>query len=208
MKNKIIYIFIFITTLFIIVSTYAYIHYFNNDEGVVPFSGKEYWDNGECVRSALGGYNCPGTSGLKSEYANSANVAGTSIYDSPYPNVYNNTMSSIAPSTSPYYMNGNAWHYAENNGYTIAYYVEKYLRTLKNLGAPNNITGRLLTYEEALSLSSTVKGNGAYWLDSAFSKFSVWFMEKGSLYNNNSIWSNDFCGVRPVIVVSTSDIES
>ena len=35
MKNKIIYIFIFITTLFIIVSTYAYIHYFNNDEEVV-----------------------------------------------------------------------------------------------------------------------------------------------------------------------------
>ena len=126
--------------------------------GVVAFSGKGYWDNANCVWSGSGSSTtCPGTAGLKSEYANSANAANaagkTGIYLSPYPYIYESNMSSVVPT----YTYENPWGYAQDNGYTIAYYVEGYVNRLKSLGAPNNITGRLLTNEEANSLSSTIK---------------------------------------------------
>ena len=170
--------------------------------GVVAFSGKGYWDNANCVSNGSGSTNCPGTSGLKSEYANSANAAGkTGMYSSPYPYVYNSSMSSVAPT----YTYGNPWGYAQDNGYTISYYVEGYVNRLKSLGAPNNITGRLLTNEEANSLSSTIKGNWSYWLGSAVSQGNVRYVYGGSM-RSNYFWNDTYNGVRPVIVVSTSEI--
>ena len=75
----------------------------------------------------------------------------------------------------------------------------------KSLGAPNNITGRLLTYEEANSLSSTIKGNWSYWLGSAYSPDYVRCVSGGSLRNRFYFWNDYNLGVRPVIVVSTSE---
>ncbi len=175
--------------------------------GVVAFSGKGYWDNANCVWSGSGGWStCPGTAGLKSEYANASNAEGkTGNYSSPYPYVYNSTMSSIAPSYGTY-TSGGKWQAAQDNGYTISYYVEGYVNTLKGLGAPNNITGRLLTYEEASSLSSTVRGNWSYWLGSAYDRGLVRDVDGGSMYRG-SFLSDNGTGVRPVIIVSTSDIE-
>ena len=172
--------------------------------GVVAFSGKGYWDNANCVWSGSGGSNtCPGTSGLKSEYANSANAAGkTGTYSTPYPYVYNSSMSSVAPEYGIY---SNPYRAATDNGYTIAYYVEGYVNRLKSLGAPNNITGRLLTNEEANSLSSTIKGNWSYWLGSAVSQGNVRYVYGGSM-RSNYFWNDTYNGVRPVIVVSTSEI--
>ena len=169
--------------------------------GVVAFSGKGYWDNAEYK---CNGTSCSatGTAGLKSEYANAANAAGkTGTYSTPYPYVYNSSMSSVAPA----YTYGNPYGYAQDNGYTIAYYVEGYVNRLKSLGAPNNITGRLLTYEEANSLSSTIKGNWSYWLGSASHRSSVWDVFGGSMHGDN-FWNDGSDGVRPVIVVSTSEI--
>ena len=170
--------------------------------GVVAFSGKGYWDNANCVSDGSGTTPCSGTSGLKSEYANSANAAGkTGNYSIPLPYVYNSSMSSVVPEYITY---NNSWRAAQDNGYTIAYYVEGYVNTLKSLGASNNITGRLLTYEEANSLSSTIKGNWSYWLGSAYNQYSVRFVYGGSMYSNY-FWDDNHNGVRPVIVVSTSE---
>ncbi len=173
--------------------------------GVVAFSGKGYWDNANCVWSGSGtSTTCPGTSGLKSEYANSANEAGKTVnfYLSPYPYVYESSMSSVAPEYGIY---SDPWQAATDNGYTIAYYVEGYVNRLKSLGAPNNITGRLLTYEEANSLSSVIKGNLSYWLGSADSRSSVRNGIGGGV-SNYLFWRDRSNGVRPVIVVPTSSM--
>ena len=170
--------------------------------GVVAFSGKGYWDNANCVSDGSGSSTCSGTAGLKSEYANAANAAGkTGTYSTPYPYVYNSSMSSVAPA----YTYGNPYGYAQDNGYTIAYYVEGYVNRLKSLGAPNNITGRLLTNEEANSLSSTIRGTFSYWLGSAFNQSYVRNVNGGSVGSLNVFWNVCNYGVRPVIVVSTSE---
>ncbi len=168
--------------------------------GVVAFSGEGYWDNAEYK---CNGTSCSatGTAGLKSEYANASNVAGkTGTYITPYPYVYNSSMSSVAPT----YTYGSMWGRAQDNGYTIAYYVEGYVNTLKSLGAPSAITGRLLTNEEASALSSTLKGTWSYWLGSAYSNSNVGSVAGGSLYNVSTFWNDDWAGVRPVIEIPTS----
>ncbi len=172
--------------------------------GTVAFSGKGYWDNANCVWSGSGASNtCPGTAGLKSEYANSSNAEGkTGNYSTPYPYVYNSSMSSTAPSYGIY---SNPWQAAQDNGYTISYYVEGYINTLKSLGAPNNITGRLLTEEEANALSSTIRGTWSYWLGSAIHQFGVRYVRSGSVYGT-TFWDHHGVGVRPVIIVSTSSM--
>jgi len=115
--------------------------------GTVPFSGLAYWDNYECRYNNVP-MTCPGTDGLKSEYANASNSAGSSSpYVETYPYVYRSSMSSTAPSI--YYNNGTGSGCAQNNGYTIAYYVEQYVNKLKReKGLPSTASGRLMTYEE------------------------------------------------------------
>ncbi len=169
--------------------------------GIVAFSGKGYWDNAE--------YKCNGTScsstgtgGLKSEYANSSNAEGTTSYTSPYPYVYR---SNIGNDVEPQYAYASPWGYAQDNGYTIAYYVEHYVGTLKGLGAPNTITGRLLSYEEVISLSGTIKGNWSYWLGSGASNSILWFVNRGSIGSAYS-WIDNNIGVRPVIEIPTSEL--
>ena len=174
--------------------------------GAVAFSGKGYWDNAECVWNGSTSNSCPGTAGLKGGYANSSNAAGkTGTYSTPYPYVYNSTTSSIAPSYGTFTNSGSTWRAAQDNGYTIAYYVEGYVNALKGLGAPNNIEGRLLSDEEASSLSSAVKGDWSYWLGSAYGSSNVRYVS-GGFISHSALWSCGSNGVRPVIVVSTSDI--
>ncbi len=170
--------------------------------GVVAFSGKGYWDNAEYK---CNGISCSptGTGGLKSEYANASNAAGTTSYTSPYPYVYR---SNIGNDVEPQYTYGSPWGYAQDNGYTIAYYVEHYAGTLKGLGAPNTITGRLLSYEEANSLSSTIKGNWSYWLGSGFDSGYVRSVYSGSIDYPFAFWSVNNIGVRPAIEIPTSEL--
>ena len=168
----------------------------NNCVGVVPFSGTNYWDNSVCQYTGRT-WGCTGTSGLKSEYA----IGGASYGGSLYPYVYNSAMSNIAPSID--YTEG--YGLAQNNGYTIAYYVEEYINKLAING-----TGRLLTYEEEQSLessNSSIIFNGAYyWLGSASYSHDLCANDG---CGSNGRFPNDYIyGVRPVIVVNTSDIQS
>ena len=94
-------------------------------------------------------------------------------------------MSSIAPQHG---ISSDPFRTAQDNGYTIAYYVEEYVNRLKDIGAPSNITGRLLTYDEAETLSSAIRGDGSYWLGSAYSNVNVRSVRGGSLLYN-AAWS-------------------
>ncbi len=195
----------------------------NDYTATVAFSGKGYWDNADCVWSGPGSSStCPGIAGLKSEYANASHAAGSTSYNSSvFPYVYNSTMSSTAPSYGAYsYSNGgNTWQAAQDNGYTIAYYVEGYVNTLKSLGAPSSITGRLLTYEEARSLvssnSSIVYNYSLYWLGSVYGDIDVWYVNSSTpsegwegydRFNDGSLYAIEPRSVRPVIEIPTSEM--
>ncbi len=158
----------------------------------VAFSSTNYWDDG--------------TGTLLSPY----NANGASYSGNPYPNVYNNSYV-----TEPNFANDGF----NTSGYSIAYYVEQYVTSLKGMGAPSTITGRLLTFEEATSPSigcdadeytcpqDSFITDTSFWLGSAGGDNYVW-----SVYGDNSsfyygIYDYDYSyGVRPVIEISTSDI--
>ena len=174
--------------------------------GIVPFSGTNYWDNSTCQYAGTS-WNCTGTSGLKSEYA----TGGASYGGNPYPNVYNGNLSNVAPSID--YTEG--YGLAQNNGYTIAYYIEEYINTLGING-----TGRLLTVEEANTLgcssnsytcssaTSWLNNGSTFWLGSADNGYRVWDVHSGGDLDSYYFSDDGGVGVRPVIVVNTSDIQS
>ena len=174
--------------------------------GVVPFSGTNYWDDSVCQYTGTS-WSCTGTSGLKSEYA----TGGASYNGLPYPNVYNGNLSNVAPSID--YTEG--YGLAQNNGYTIAYYVEEYISTLGVDG-----TGRLLTVEEANTLgcssnsytcssaTSWLNNGSNFWLGSANNNNNVRNVNSDGNLNNNNFANDNNNGVRPVIIVNTSDIQS
>ncbi len=139
-----------------------------------------YWDGCEYSGTTNGCTSSP--SGLKSEYANSANPAGTTSYTTPYPEVYDSNAVNIYP------------------------VVQSYVNKLAS-EAGTSITGKLLTYEQANSLSTNVRKdmNGYnYWLGSADSQRRVRLVySDGVIYGFNAF---NAVGVRPVIIVSTSDI--
>jgi hypothetical protein len=144
---------------------------------VVPFSGSST-NNGYWYDSA--------NSTIYSKYGTSYNASN--IYDTNYV---------TAPNYSVAFNNN-----AGNANYSIAYYVEEYVERLGIEG-----TGRLLTYPEANATTQVQRTNGAfYWLGSASDNRLVWNVNSsGGLYD--SLFFNSYYrGVRPVIVVSTSDI--
>ena len=131
------------------------------------------------------GYWDSGGSGINSTYGTYTNRANN-IYDADCV---------TAPNYSVAFYNN-----AGNASYSVAYYVENYINTLGIDG-----TGRLLTYPEANALTQTQRNNGKYyWLGSAASNIEV-FHE--NLYSSRFDYVGSF-GVRPVIIVNTSDIQS
>ena len=144
---------------------------------VVPFSGSST-NNGYWYDTS--------TSTIKTQYGTSYNASN--IYDITY---------STAPNYSVAFYNNTG-----NANYSIAYYVEEYVNRL-GIGA----SGRLLTYTEANAMTQTQRTNGArYWLGSASSNYYVWSVSTSGDLSNCVFYSASFYGVRPVIVVSTSDI--
>ena len=107
------------------------------------------------------------------------------------------------------------------NDYSIAYYVDGYKTKLTEYGVTIKDT-RLLTYAEATdsnigcdfdysnySGSCSTTGfitNTTFWLGSAFGSRYVWFVSSvGDFHNIGFVVDYNF-GVRPVIVVSKSNI--
>ena len=147
---------------------------------VVPFSGSSD-SNGYWYNTS--------TSTIKTQYGTYTNYANN-VYDTTY---------STAPNYSVVFNNN-----AGNANYSIAYYVEEYVDRLGIEGE-----GRLLTYTEANAMTSAQRTNGAYyWLGSASSDSSVWNVYPGGGVYGIYFHDTRGSGVRPVIVVNTSDIQS
>ena len=188
----------------------GYVYGENKYYRTVAFSGTNYWDDSVCQFTGTS-WSCTGTSGLSSEYTGNYYPTGN-----PYPDVYRSNLNT----TAPLYNYDNGYGLAQNNGYTISYYVEEYVNKLKQLGAPDTITGRLLLQEEAVNLGCDASGwscksstnnwvySTSYWLGSAFDDDRVLNVNSNGRLGNStstSAASTDL-GVRPVIVINTSDI--
>ncbi len=123
---------------------------------------------------------------------------------------------------SPYNENGasysgNPYPYVYDSNSKIYQYISGengYIAKLKAMGAPDTITGRLLTYEEADSIKE-VKDNGtsiifdgkqSYWLGSAFDNYNVWTVNSSFSINGYDDNGGSY-GVRPVIEISNSYIK-
>ncbi len=146
---------------------------------VVPFSGSSD-SNGYWYDSA--------NSTIYSKYGTSYNASN--IYDTDY---------ITAPNYSVTFFNS-----VENANYSIAYYVEEYVERLGIEGE-----GRLLTYTEAIAMTKVQRKNGTlYWFGSAASDIGVWNVYDSGMLNHRSFDFADYYGVRPVIVINTSDIAS
>ncbi len=184
----------------------GYVSTSNEYIGNVAFSGKGYWDSGEC-KYIGNGVECNESSGLLSKY-------NGSYSDNNYPNVYDKNYSTVLPNIIWREDSG----HTSSNDYSVSYYVEEYVNKLKSLGAPNTIEGRLLTQEEAVSLGcDSINKNcnnayswvstSSYWLSSASSKEFIWDIDSTKKFSENGVFSDtNSIGVRPVIEINTSDL--
>jgi len=126
-----------------------------------------------------------GHDGLISPYNNEANPIGIRYYSSPYPFVYD-----------------------ENTNEDIRDAVNKYAQKISNFTSVS-VTGNLMSYEQAVSLSTAVrntKNNQYYWLGSAQDHVCIWTVYIGDLNqicNNNQNFQYNR-GIRPIITISTS----
>ena len=100
------------------------------------------------------------------------------------------------------------------DGYSVAYYVENYVKKLKQSGMPGNTIGRLLTLDEAVSLGCTTYSctsapawvsETSYWLGTAYNYRNVYRIRRDSNLLDSGIRydSGDYNGVRPVIEIPT-----
>ena len=108
--------------------------------------------------------------------------------------------------------NVRVYPYIYNSNSDTSEYIEGYLDNLKTItyGLPSTATGRLLTYDEANTLDSSIKGNGhPYWLGSAATDKNVSFAYTSSIGSYQSCCGGyGSASVRSVIVISTSDISN
>ena len=151
----------------------------SSSPNTMTFSSSTYWHDST-------------NSVLKSEYAKDINGGAASYSGNPYPYVYNLQGSDT------------------NN---VKPYVDGYLTTLKTetYGLPASATGRLLTYEEAadttIFANDTARANGnGYWLGSAIGGSYVRYVDGNGYISSRNSYFNGY-GVRPVIVISTSDLQ-
>ena len=95
------------------------------------------------------------------------------------------------------------------NTYSIAYYVNMYVQNLQNLGFTGVNSGRILTFAEAhegIAVSYSTSGEN-YWLGSAASIYGVWTVDTGNGFISRNYANVTYDGVRPVIYISTYDIQ-
>ena len=170
--------------------------------GSVPFSASNYWDIDEC-HCGSSGLTCSSTndSGFNNQHGLKPEYEVTGGYRTLKANVYNSSMSTAAPS-----FEGTC---TPNNGYTIAYYVEAYVRKLKEMGAPTSITGRLLTNDEALVYLDGGLSGASYWTQTARGYYAmiVVFARYGRDLNLYPyFYGRSNYGVRVVLEVPTSTL--
>jgi len=170
--------------------------------GLVPFSGRVYWADGNK---------------LKSEYGSQPNtfpIRGIHIFDMKYSSVDYQIDSNVIGADG---VCSNFCDVIEND-YSVAYYVKQYVETIKRMGEPN-VTGRLLYDNEAADMNCSLDNssycshdrtpawlvNRSFWIDSLFGMSTPRHIEPNrtlSMSNYHSISA----GVRPVIEIPRTDI--
>ena len=150
--------------------------------GTVEFSATNYWYDG---------------SSLKSKYGSSYPA---DVYDTDYKTEPNFSSSGF-----------------NTTGYSIAYYVEEYKKILEDYGV-TIADARLLTDSEATSSSigcsesnynCPTNGfitNTSFWLGSAYDDIYLWNVYSDGDFNYSLYGYDSIRGVRPVIIISKSDI--
>lgn len=125
----------------------------------IDSSGTAYWDGCQYNDTSRA---CTGSSGLLSPYNNSSNAVGTTSYVSEYPYIYNSNAVNIEP--------------------VVVAYTNKIAAA-----TGKTIVGKLITYEQANSLSESGradKNNGYYWTGSAYSQIAPWCVSStGRIYS-------------------------
>lgn len=168
--------------------------------GVVPFSGRKYWQS-----TSNPNYHDP-------NYPDARNKS-----------VYTKSMSSVRPNVSEY---TNPFNYTQpvvsESDYTIAYYVEPYIRKIENMGV-TVYDGGLLSNNQASSLGCSGNSSCSYYRNTWLRNTSFWVASVAwegsasyqsriktisrngsySYTDHNSVTSY---GVRPIITINTSDI--
>jgi len=101
-----------------------------------------------------------------------------------------------------------------NSNSSIYQFINSYVETLKTMANNQNITGRLLSFNEADTAKNIMNkdntsiifdGTGSYyWLDSAKSASSVWMVYNGESFSTDDHAGTYFTGVRPAIELPTS----
>ena len=128
--------------------------------------------------------------------------SGSSTYNGYWYDSANSTIYSKYGTYTNYANNIYDTNYITAPNYSVAFYVEEYVNRLGIEG-----TGRLLTYPEANAMTQAQRTNGArYWLGSANNNDNVRSVNSDGNMNSSSFYYVYGFGVRPVIVVSTSDI--
>ena len=136
----------------------------------------------------------------------SSSATGTSFSESNYWNGKVGTSQKYPGSYS-----GNPYPYIYDENSNLYSIVNNYVKKISNYGI-DNVTGRLMSYEEANSLSLDIRksaGTSTYWLGSAYGESRVWRVGNAGGINNQYIdWNeyNTVRGIRPVILVPTNQI--
>ena len=169
------------------------------DIGIVPFSSKPYW--------------LDENNNIKEQYGSSPwnPMINVDIYD----NTFNKTRFEFDKATLN--EEGKCLHglcRSVESDYSIAYFVDNYVKLLKDMGLLVR-EGRLLTDTEASALGCDT-GNpntarcpkklnwlnqGIYWLGSLYNKNSPRMIERGQMFFAQ--YNDITAGVRPVVVIDT-----
>ena len=167
----------------------------NRQIALVPFSGKKYWQSTENENF------------FKPEYQNARNES-----------VYNKNLSTVAPIVSVFPNSvGYSTLRVEESDYTIAYYVEPYIKRLKDMGV-TILDGNIVSRDQAYSLGCGYSGfcSASWMLNLNYWTGSVEWEGQPSYQNAlvtiyNSLSSSSYnvvnSGVRPTITIRTSDIK-
>ena len=145
------------------------------------FSNNGYWDGCQFIHEGITGSCSSSPNGLISPYNNNDRV------------YCNNT----SDTNCAYVYGSNSLPYNIVNSYASK------LSTITNAA----ITGRLMSVEEAYSLSENIRDDNNsynYWLGNVYNDNVVWFAGLSGFWINN-FWYTNFT-VRPVIVVFTSSL--
>ena len=128
-----------------------------------------------------------------------------------YPaDVYDNTYKTAPDFTGSGY---------STTGYSVAYYVEKYKKILEDMGLTIS-EARLLTYTEATDSTIGIGCDGSnyscpttgfitntsFWLGSANGGGGLWVVGSVGYFSSSSFSGGYYYGVRPVIVISKSEV--